>query len=78
MKYSHLWEHDAQIVQKCSYGLIGIDEVGRGAWAGPVVAVAVWFKEIFWHILDDDDLKVNDSKQLSAQERLDIVDRAQG
>ena len=54
--------------------LIGVDEVGRGAFAGPVVAAAV--------VLDRDFLegrwavgrsgRVNDSKQLSAEQREEL------
>jgi len=51
------------------YDLIaGVDEVGRGAWAGPVVAAAVILP------LDRPDLRsalegVNDSKKLTARQR---------
>jgi ribonuclease HII len=52
----------------------GIDEAGRGAWAGPVVAAAVVLP------LDRPELLrallaagVNDSKQLTAQKRLRLV-----
>ena len=45
----------------------GVDEAGRGPWAGPVVAAAVWFR-------DGDRIPegLNDSKKLSraARERL--------
>ncbi|MEK7275747.1 MAG: ribonuclease HII [Chloroflexota bacterium] len=48
--------------------IAGIDEAGRGAWAGPVVAAAVILP------LDRPDLRkslkgVNDSKQLTARQR---------
>ena len=43
--------------------LIGIDEVGRGSWSGPVVACAVKLKpEIF---LNKSYLKIKDSKKVS-------------
>lgn len=45
---------------------IGVDEVGRGSLAGPVVAAAVVFLEKF----DTSNLK--DSKQLSASQRTSI------
>lgn len=45
---------------------IGIDEVGRGAWAGPVVAAAVILP--FGLNIEG----VNDSKKLSAQKRKEI------
>jgi ribonuclease HII len=56
------------------HGLIaGIDEAGRGAWAGPVVAAAVILP------LDDPKLAsrlkgVNDSKQLTALQRERLYD----
>ena len=61
----HLWLNGFRLVA-------GLDEVGRGAWAGPVFAAAV--------ILPDDlpDLRerlseVRDSKQLSPQQRSRLV-----
>lgn len=45
----------------------GIDEVGRGPLAGPVVAAAVILPEDFHHVL------VNDSKQLSASQRTELA-----
>ncbi len=43
--------------------IIGVDEVGRGPWAGPVTAAAVW--------LNPDELPegLNDSKKLTAKRR---------
>ena len=54
--FSH--EHALKLTPVC-----GIDEAGRGPWAGPVVAAAV--------ILDPDDLPdgLNDSKKLSRARR---------
>lgn len=53
--------------------VVGIDEVGRGCWAGPLVAAAV--------ILSDDLVipNLNDSKKLSRLRRLqlDVVIRSQ-
>ncbi|HEU5079018.1 MAG TPA: ribonuclease HII [Opitutaceae bacterium] len=52
-------------------GLIGVDEAGRGALAGPVVAGAVWVNQEFlegrWAVTRAG--RVNDSKQLTAAER---------
>ena len=51
--------------------LIGVDEAGRGALAGPVVAGAVMvtpaFLESRW--ADENVRRINDSKQLTASER---------
>ena len=51
--------------------LIGIDEVGRGCWAGPLVAAAVEF---------DDDVEIvglTDSKKLTAKRRAFLVHEIQ-
>jgi len=54
--------------------LIGVDEVGRGALAGPVVAAAVLVNKEFlenrWAMTRAQ--KVNDSKQLTAAEREEL------
>lgn len=56
--------------------IAGVDEAGRGAWAGPVVAAAVVLP------LDRPDLAdalrgVNDSKQLTARQRHRLLDAIQ-
>ncbi|MFC2131391.1 ribonuclease HII [Bacteroidota bacterium] len=51
----------------------GIDEAGRGAVAGPVVAAAVILNPDFVN-----DVGINDSKQLSAKKREDFVSIIQG
>src|SRR5690606_34694874 len=43
--------------------VVGIDEVGRGPWAGPVVAAAVCLNP------DDLPLTANDSKKLAPRQR---------
>ena len=48
--------------------ICGIDEVGRGPLAGPVVACAVILPE------DEEILYLNDSKQLSAKKRDELYD----
>ena len=47
--------------------IAGVDEVGRGPLAGPVVAAAVVFKEGYKHPL------IKDSKQLSQKNRESLV-----
>lgn len=55
-------------------GMIGVDEAGRGAIAGPVVAAAVLisrdFLESRWAIAKSG--RVNDSKQLTAEDRAEL------
>src|SRR2546423_13862677 len=48
--------------------IAGVDEAGRGALAGPVVAAAAVLPEKFRH------RKLNDSKQLSPDRREEIYD----
>ena len=49
--------------------LIGVDEVGRGSWAGPVVASAA--KLISNKFLDK---RLNDSKKLKSSIRLEVLE----
>ena len=57
------------------YPVAGLDEVGYGAWAGPVVAAAVVLNpEIPQTLLE----KLDDSKRVSAQKREEIVGLLQG
>ena len=53
--------------------VVGIDEAGRGPWAGPVVAGAVVFlsKNIDTFLLDN----LNDSKKLSAKKRETLYEK---
>lgn len=53
--------------ESCRY-ICGIDEVGRGPLAGPVVAAAVVLPK------DEDIYYLNDSKQLSAKKREELYD----
>jgi ribonuclease HII len=46
-----------------NYVIAGVDEVGRGSWAGPVVAGAVIFNQT--NMIES----INDSKKLTAQKR---------
>lgn len=59
--------------------LIGVDEVGRGAFAGPVVAAAVVvtreFLESGWAVKKSG--RVNDSKVLSAEQRAELWEEFQ-
>lgn len=53
---------------------VGIDEVGRGALAGPVVACAVAFAPNFYTVLPAWAVEVRDSKLLSAKKREVLAD----
>ena len=53
---------------------VGIDEVGRGPLAGPVVAAAVWISEKCLALIEKEDLEINDSKKLSSKQRKKIVE----
>jgi ribonuclease HII len=67
-------EEELQLVT-CGYRRVaGIDEVGRGCWAGPVVAAAVILPEAI--LRDPSPLAgVDDSKQLTATERAVLAKR---
>lgn len=70
MRLNTLQQHDA--AQLAGYEwLIGIDEAGRGALAGPVVAGACVIRACFFESTQALELSaaVNDSKQLGAQAR---------
>jgi len=51
--------------------VIGVDEAGRGPWAGPVTAAAAWLNP---DQIDALPLGLNDSKKLSAQKRQALFD----
>jgi len=76
MKKRRLRAHDLRMLRDC-HGLVGVDEAGRGALAGPVVAGAVLINRAF---LDSDWCRrhaplINDSKQLSAEQREFLYER---
>lgn len=65
------WETEVALAS-CKAGQIaGVDEAGRGPWAGPVVAAAVIFPA--GERLDG----LNDSKKLNAERRNALYDRIQ-
>lgn len=53
--------------------ICGIDEAGRGCWAGPLVAAAVIFDKNIKE-RDQEFAKINDSKKLSPNKREKLVD----
>jgi ribonuclease HII len=58
----NLVQFDLQFQKKYS-NIVGLDEAGRGAWAGPVVAAAAIMP------LDDPIAGINDSKKLTPKKR---------
>ena len=56
--------------------VVGIDEAGRGPWAGPVVAAAVIFPTGFGFStpLPEELSRLNDSKRLTEKQRLQLIE----
>jgi ribonuclease HII len=52
-----------------SFRLCGLDEVGRGAWAGPLVAAAVVAPQSLWRPVARQSTPLRDSKRLTALQR---------
>ena len=50
--------------------MIGVDEAGRGSWAGPLVSTACWFDFIKYKSLHPE---INDSKKLKSFKRREII-----
>ena len=50
--------------------MIGVDEAGRGSWAGPLVAASCWIDFQHHHLLNSG---INDSKKLTHLKRKQIV-----
>ena len=50
--------------------MIGVDEAGRGSWAGPLVAAACWIDFNNYKSLHPD---INDSKKLKSKKRKEII-----
>ncbi len=50
--------------------MIGVDEAGRGSWAGPLVSTACWFDFTKYKFLHSE---INDSKKLKSPKRREII-----
>ncbi|MBU4304201.1 MAG: ribonuclease HII [Candidatus Omnitrophica bacterium] len=59
-----MWEFEAALFDKGIESVAGVDEAGRGPWAGPVVAAAVIVSRNYEFCA-----KINDSKKLSPRQR---------
>ncbi len=74
------WRYERDILALSSHALIaGVDEVGRGCLAGPVVACAVW---IDWECMHPEQIfflqeTLKDSKILSARKREKLAETLQ-
>jgi ribonuclease HII len=69
-------DYEWQLRTRGHHTIAGVDEVGRGCWAGPVVAAAVVLSDAVLHMpafLQG----LNDSKQLSASQRNQLVQTIQ-
>lgn len=62
------FEHERELWDQ-SYIVIGADEVGRGAFAGPVAAGAVVFTPSIVQSYDQSGIEINDSKKLTVRKR---------
>ncbi|MCD6327929.1 ribonuclease HII [bacterium] len=62
-----MWRFDEEIRRSGCEALAGVDEVGRGCLAGPVVAAAVMLRIGF------SDSRIRDSKQLTAKAREELI-----
>jgi ribonuclease HII len=53
--------------------VVGIDEVGRGCIAGPVLAAAVAFRREDWDVLSPEMVAIKDSKKLTPEKRQELA-----
>ena len=71
---ANLFQFDKKRIAGTTPGIVGIDEAGRGCFAGPVVAGAVWTLRSFYE--NPTPVKrgkfINDSKQLSPETREEV------
>lgn len=67
------FEAELAMASECGYPIAGLDEVGRGPWAGPVVAAAIVIENLsaFEQRFPD----IRDSKQLTPRHRTEIFER---
>lgn len=71
IKRPRLSAYDKSHLTDGSPAIVGVDEAGRGALAGPVVAGAVYFSRGFYNSKPQTKLRplVRDSKQISTEQR---------
>ncbi|MBI4652702.1 ribonuclease HII [Candidatus Kuenenbacteria bacterium] len=71
------WQEEKELLKQNFQFIAGVDEVGRGAWAGPIVAAAVIFDQKF--IYDNPQLiynkfEITDSKKLTPKKREELFE----
>ena len=62
---------DLSLETSCDGYVIGIDESGRGPWAGPVTITALWLSPGVYNQLPDD---IDDSKKIKPRRRASLSD----
>ena len=62
---------DLSLEANCDGQVIGIDEAGRGPWAGPVTITALWLNPVAYDNLPTD---INDSKKIKPLQRASLAD----
>ena len=62
---------DLSFETACDGHVIGIDEAGRGPWAGPVTITALWLNPDAYAQLPED---INDSKKIKPHRRANLAD----
>lgn len=69
-----LYKFDKKMIGEKIPGIVGVDEAGRGCFAGPVVAGTVWVHRRFYENLTPIRRAgfINDSKQISQETREEI------
>lgn len=67
MKTTAAWDYELKHRQAGKQAIAGLDEVGRGCWAGPLVACAYVFHEV------PCDIAVGDSKTFSEKQRKELA-----
>jgi len=73
VRYPHLQEERA-LIRRGYRRIAGLDEAGRGSWAGPVVAAAVVLP-LEWRNLPAKLLGVRDSKLLTPHRREEVLEK---
>ncbi|MEK7605536.1 MAG: ribonuclease HII [Patescibacteria group bacterium] len=74
MKQKPSFNEEKLLLKSGYHSIAGIDEVGRGAFAGPLVTAAVIFQDNY-SFRDPDLYTINDSKVLSPRQRENLSEK---